>query len=116
MGMFGNNDVSNESILNKVDRKLGDAAKFVKESATNLYNKASGTEQPKGLFGTTSSGGKKRRSKRGGYSANTSLNNIAATAASYSGVKTAQPHNWVGGKSRRGNRRRKTRRTRRMRR
>ena len=116
MGMFGNNDVSNESILNKVDRNLSYAAELVKNSATNLYNKASGNEQPKGPFGTTPLGGKKRRSKRGGYSANTSLNNIAATAASYSGVKTAQPHNWVGGKSRRGNRRRKTRRTRRMRR
>ena len=48
-------------------------------------------------------GGKTRRNKRkhmkGGYSANSSTTGLAATAAPFSG-KTAQPHNWVGGKTR----------------
>jgi hypothetical protein len=120
MGIFGYSDNNtNESIVNKIDRKLGDAASFVKSSATSLYNKATGKEQPTGLYGT-SLGGKKKRSKgkRGGYRASTPLNNIASFAASYNGVKTAQPHNWVGGKSRKGYRKNKSRRnkSRRMRR
>ena len=48
-------------------------------------------------------GGRKRRRrtfKRGGYSANTSISNLASSSASFSG-KTAQPHTWVGGKTRR---------------
>ena len=49
---------------------------------------------------------RRRGSKRmrGGYRANTSLTNIASTAAPFSGP-TARAHNWVGG-------RRKKRRTR----
>jgi hypothetical protein len=38
--------------------------------------------------------------KRGGYSANTSINGLASSSASFSG-KTAQPQVWVGGKTRR---------------
>lgn len=51
-------------------------------------------------------GGRKRRntSKRGGYSANTPINGVASSSASFSG-KTAQPHVWVGGKTRRRRRR-----------
>ena len=48
-------------------------------------------------------GGRKRRRrtfKRGGYSANTSISNLASSSASFSG-KTAQPHTWVGGNTRR---------------
>jgi hypothetical protein len=106
-------------ILDTIDRKLGDAKSFVTSSATSLYNKVSGKEEPSGLYGTNQ-GGKRRRSKgkRGGFRANAPLNNIASSAASYSGVKTAQPHNWVGGKSRKGHRKNKSRRnkSRRMRR
>ena len=49
-------------------------------------------------------GGKRRRgsrkNKRGGYSANMSTNNLASSAASFSG-KTAQPLNIVGGRTKR---------------
>ena len=48
---------------------------------------------------TTVIGGRKRTSKRGGYFANTPLNGLASTASTFSG-KTAQPQNWVGGKTR----------------
>ena len=46
-------------------------------------------------------GGKtKRRYKRGGsYTANTPTMNIASHAAPITGIKTAQPHNLVGGKT-----------------
>ena len=43
---------------------------------------------------------RRRRTVRGGYSANRSLNNLAANASSFSGNKTAQPQVWLGGKSR----------------
>jgi hypothetical protein len=47
---------------------------------------------------------KNRKNKRGGYRDNVSLTNLASHAAPFSG-NTAEPHNWVGGKT---NRRRKS--------
>lgn len=44
-----------------------------------------------------------RRSRRrmsGGYTSNISMTNLASKSAPISGIKTAQPHNWVGGKRR----------------
>lgn len=48
-------------------------------------------------------GGKKRKSKkmRGGYASNTTLTGLSASASPISGIKTAQPHNWVGGRTKR---------------
>lgn len=43
---------------------------------------------------------RRRRTMRGGYSANHSLNDLASTASSFSGNKTAQPQVWLGGRSR----------------
>jgi len=53
---------------------------------------------------SSSYGGKKRKSRkmRGGYIA---LNGLAANAAPISGIKSAEPHNWVGGKKSRKNKR-----------
>jgi len=50
----------------------------------------------------------KRRTHRGGFSANTARS-LASNAESISGYKTAQPHNWVGGKTRRRRRHSKSR-------
>lgn len=49
------------------------------------------------------SGGKRRRTRkmRGGYSSNTMLTGLAASASPISGIKTAQPHHWVGGRTKR---------------
>jgi len=50
---------------------------------------------------TPTVGGRTRKQKRGGsYSASKSVTGLAANAATVSNVKTAQPHNIVGGKSR----------------
>ena len=55
-------------------------------------------------------GGRKRSIKRGGsFSPNTDLG-VASTASSFSGGRTAQPHNWTGGKRRRRGSKRRTRR------
>ena len=60
------------------------------------------TSTPSGAYG-----GKKRKSRkmRGGYSNNVALNSLAANASPISGIKSAEPHNWVGGKKSRKNRR-----------
>jgi hypothetical protein len=52
------------------------------------------------------SGGKRRRTiKRGGsFRPYTNLG-VAATASPFSGGRTAQPHNWTGGKKRRSSKR-----------
>jgi hypothetical protein len=68
------------------------------------------TTRPTTSTSTTSSGaygGKKRKSRkmRGGYSNNVALNSLAANASPISGIKSAEPHNWVGGKTSRKNRR-----------
>jgi hypothetical protein len=44
----------------------------------------------------------RRRRMRGGFKDNTPTTGLAAHAASFSG-ETAQPHNWVGGRTRRRN-------------
>jgi hypothetical protein len=95
-----------------------------KESASNAYNSMAGTTPtqstyvpaqpaaapaPAPAYTTTSYGGKKRRTMRrkrmrGGYTDNISLSNLASNAASFTGV-TAQPHTWVGGKTKRNRRR-----------
>lgn len=53
-------------------------------------------------------GGKKGKSRkmRGGYSNNVALNSLAANASPISGITSAEPHNLVGGKKSRKNKRR----------
>jgi hypothetical protein len=72
------------------------------QGLTNTFN--SFTSSASNLFkpkaNSTMTGGRRRRRHRGGYSSNTSLTNLASTASPYSGSQTAQPHNWVGGRSR----------------
>ena len=48
-------------------------------------------------------GGRKRRTrvKRGGFNANSPTTGIAFYASPVSGIKNAQPHNWVGGRTKR---------------
>jgi hypothetical protein len=52
-------------------------------------------------------GGKKGKSRkmRGGYSNNNALTGLAANASPISGIKSAEPQNWVGGKKSRKNKR-----------
>ena len=84
----------------------------ISQSATSAYNKTknavTGTTDSTSLTGTSTytppltTGGRTRKHKRGGsYSASKSVTGLAANSATVSNVKTAQPHNVVGGKSRR---------------
>jgi hypothetical protein len=56
------------------------------------------TTQP--MTSSTYGGRTRRRRMRGGFKDNTPTTGLASHAASFSG-ETAQPHNWVGGKTRR---------------
>ena len=74
----------------------------------------SSTSYQQAPMSTSTYGGKhsrRRRHMRGGYKDNTPTTGIASNAEPVTPMKTAQPHNWVGGRTRRrGRRGRKTRR------
>jgi hypothetical protein len=73
-------------------------------TSTTSYTPASTTSYtPSGAYG-----GKKGKSRkmRGGYSNNNASTGLAANASPISGIKSAEPHNWVGGKKSRKNKRR----------
>ena len=92
-----------------------------KSATTGAYDSATGTPTTYTPTPTTSStttstetynpsytptmGGKKtkrrHRKMSGGFSDNTPTTGLAANAAPISGIKSAQPHNWVGGKTKR---------------
>ena len=68
-----------------------------------------GSTQPSPSYGSTSSsyamGGKRRRKSRrmrgGNFTDNTPRTGVASTASPITGIKSAQPHNLVGGRTRR---------------
>jgi len=91
---------------------LSNAWEKTKEGASNAYGSVTGaqTTQSSSYIPSTSYGGKKRRKTRrkmrgGNYSDNMSSSNLASNASPFTG-KTAEPHNWVGGKTRRHRRKR----------
>ena len=84
---------------------------------TSMYTSTTPTPTPTPMS-TSTYGGKryrklrqtKRRKMRGGFEDNTPTTGLAVHAAPFSGP-TAEPHNWVGGKTkRRNNKSRKSRR------
>jgi hypothetical protein len=79
---------------------------------TNSYQQSPANSYQQSPMGSSTFGGKRSRRRRnisGGFKDNTPTTGIAVNASSVSGIKTAQPHNWVGGRTRR--RGRKGRRT-----
>jgi hypothetical protein len=72
-------------------------------SNSSLYNSISGGRRIKRRRGT------KKNYFGGNVIPNRSLNNIASHASPISGIKTAKPCSWVGGKSKRYRRQRKSR-------
>lgn len=82
---------------------------------TTSYTPTASTSTPSTTL-TTSTGGKGRRTRRGGYAPNHSLTNLASKAAPFSGSKTAQPQVWLGGPQMMGGKSRKLRKSRKSRR
>ncbi len=92
--------------------KAKNAASSAYSSATSptSYTPTSTSYTPTSTASYTPSGaygGKKGKSRkmRGGYSNNIALTGLAANASPISGIKSAEPHNWVGGKKSRKNKR-----------
>ncbi len=107
---------------NSLSQGASNAWNKTKSAATNAYTSATtSSSAPTSYTPTTSvsptytTGGRKRsRKMHGGYHPNSSTTNLAFRAAPISGIKNAQPHNWVGGKTKR-NRKHKGSRSRRHR-
>jgi hypothetical protein len=119
--------------LESLSGTLSSWGSSISQSASNAYNKTknaassaySSATTPTSTTPTTSTstsytptstasytpsgayGGKKGKSRkmRGGYSNNIALTGLAANASPISGIKSAEPHNWVGGKKSRKNKR-----------
>ena len=106
---------------NSLTQGFSDAWEKTKKATTDAYSSATGSPSSTYSPPTTTTtyspptttttysqptstgymGGKtKRRRMRGGFKDNTPTTGLANHAAPFSG-KTAQPHNWVGGKTKR---------------
>jgi hypothetical protein len=86
-----------------ISQSASDAYNKTKNAASSAYSSATTPSYtPSGAYG-----GKKGKSRkmRGGYSNNIALTGLAANASPISGIKSAEPHNWVGGKKSRKNKR-----------
>ena len=102
-----------------ISQSASDAYNKTKNVASSAYSSATGSTPTYTAPSTTSYtapttsyapsgayGGKRRsRKMRGGVSSNIALTGLAANASPISGIKTAEPHNWVGGKKTRKNKR-----------
>ena len=116
LSSWWSDNVTNSSWLNRSKSYLpswmsGDSS----QSSTGMSNMgfdSTGSTDDSGLnFGTTGSNyGGKRKTKRkyGGYKANTPTTGLATNASSVSGMQTAKPHTWVGGKTHRRHKHSKT--------
>ena len=71
-----------------------------KNATTGAYDSATGTTSTPSYIPTTTGGRKRSKRMRGGFSDNTPTTGLAAHASPISGVKTAQPQNLVGGRTR----------------
>jgi hypothetical protein len=83
---------------------------YVKKNSAGVLETCTPPSSISNLYGLL--GGRKRRHsmKRGGsFRPSTDLG-VASTASPFSGGRTAQPHNWTGGKRRRRSSKRRTRR------
>ena len=105
-GMFGSVGSTLSGWGSSISDTASSAWNKTKSATSGAYDSATGTTPSTTYPSTTSTlGGKRKRSRkmRGGFSDNTPTTGLAAHASPISGVKSAQPHNWVGGRTRRRN-------------
>ena len=116
-GLFGFGDSSSttpgSSMFGSLGSTLSGWGSTLSQDSSNLWNKtknaASGlTSYGSALttsYGTAPIGGRKRTRRRhmrgGDFKDNTPITGLAANASPISDIKTAQPHNLVGGKTKR---------------
>jgi hypothetical protein len=116
MDIFGSSNNSSTTPLNTgtgtpSTPNSGECTKqYVKKNSMGTFDTCTPASSWSNGFGFF--GGRKRNCsmKRGGsFRPSTDLG-VASTASSFSGGRTAQPHNWTGGKRRRRSSKRRTRR------
>ena len=121
-GLFGFGDSSSttpgSSMFGSLGSTLSGWGSTLSQDSSNLWNKtknaASGLTSGLTSYGSTSIpttygtapiGGRKRTRRRhmrgGNFKDNTPMTGLAANASPISDIKTAQPHNLVGGKTKR---------------
>lgn len=86
------------SLWEKTKQATASATSGLTSSTPSYTSTTTTTTQP--MTTSTYGGRTRRRRMRGGFKDNTPTTGLAAHAASFSG-ETAQPHNWVGGRTRR---------------
>jgi hypothetical protein len=64
-------------------------------SSTSTYTPTTTSTYSMGVGGRRT---RRHRKMRGGFKDNTPITGLAASASPISDIKTAQPHNWVGGR------------------
>jgi hypothetical protein len=82
-------------------------------TTTTMTPSTTTTITPSTTNPSTSIGGRRTKRYKGGYSASHSVSNLASRAAPFSDSKTAQPQVWLGGKSRKLRKSKKSRTNRR---
>lgn len=101
LSSWWSDNVTNSSWLNRSKSYLpswmsGDSS----QSTTGMSNFDFGSsDSSSSNFGTTNGGKRRTKRKHGGYTSNTPTTGLASTASSVSGIQTAKPHTWVGGKT-----------------
>jgi len=101
-GIFGSVGSTLSGWGSSISDTASSAWNKTKNATTSAYDSATGTTPSTTYPSTTSTfGGKRKRSRkmRGGFRDNTPTTGLAANASPISGIKSAQPHNWVGGKT-----------------
>jgi hypothetical protein len=94
-GMFESVENTFSNLSNSISQGASNLGNTVSQSYTKAKNYVTGTPSYSTMGGKT-----KKYHKRGGsYSANTPLTGLAAHASPISGIKSAQPHQMVGGKT-----------------
>ena len=100
LSSWWSDNVTNSSWLNRSKSYIpswmsGDSS----QSSTGMSNMGYGSsDSSSSNFGTTN-GGRRTKRKHGGYNSNTPTTGLASTASPVSGIQTAKPHTWVGGKT-----------------
>ena len=108
--MFGSIGSTLSGWGSSISEGASNAWNKTKSATTGAYDSVTGSTGATGSTGTYDSstsyvsptGGRRKKSRkmRGGFSDNTPTTGLAAHASPISDIKSAQAHNWVGGKTR----------------
>lgn len=91
-----------DGVVDTISKSANDAGNSIGNFFSGTYHKVFGKkEEPNGLVGGRRRRRRTRKTRKmygGNFTANTSLSNIASKASPISGIQTAKPCSWTGGK------------------